>query len=407
MAESATFHLVHCYKCIDSTCQLTESCPVISCPDECGACLHQCKLVDHQEVCSHRVVPCTNAVYGCVSEVKRYELLNHIKRCPASTIVCKCSWTRGISFPKRQPLQMTDYGEAAAPLYDSHLYEADLACIRAEYPAAGDKDYSQEISPGVLSSCCKYGPQSLPQGVWPKQGRVKVETSDVSYASYHFPHQRASHKCYTFWCCAVVRRDESEDHYKWHSMITSLDGSWLVQLCPLRAYGCLCAIERFLPTLATHREATVKFDVNSHTFTVGAISMPGVPMEDAVVGPYAEKIKKKKELEAYGYYADESLDPISQLPHEILAMILERLDSLSLFHLSRVNHKLRNICCRNVKLQGVVEVEWTKLERPDMPWKWREGKKRVRQVNKMYLDNYVYNPQYKYISTVKTLIMDI
>ena len=77
----------HCDKCFLVNCSQS-SCPIISCPTGCFARMHQCKRDDHEHICSNVIVPCLNVAYGCPSTVRRRQLSQHLRLCPASISVC-------------------------------------------------------------------------------------------------------------------------------------------------------------------------------------------------------------------------------------------------------------------------------------------------------------------------------
>lgn len=77
-------------------------------------------------------------------------------------------------------------------------------------------------------------------------------------------------------------------------------------------------------------------------------------------GAFAAELAKKKELALYGYEQEGSLDPLGQLPLEVLVKILLYLDSLGLWCLSQVNQYLREVCQTLLVKKGMVVRRWYK-----------------------------------------------
>lgn len=79
---------LHCNECYQTRlCNHTE-CPLISCPENCGAQLHMCKVEDHLNICCRVKVECINVHYGCPAHMMRYQLSAHLNSCPASVLQC-------------------------------------------------------------------------------------------------------------------------------------------------------------------------------------------------------------------------------------------------------------------------------------------------------------------------------
>ncbi|GBM68423.1 F-box only protein 30 [Araneus ventricosus] len=89
----------HCLQCIKLLkCTVVpkpgESCKIISCPSECGAKFHACKIKEHRLLCMKEKVPCINAEYGCPTIMFRKYQSKHLTSCPASIIHCSEEWDR-------------------------------------------------------------------------------------------------------------------------------------------------------------------------------------------------------------------------------------------------------------------------------------------------------------------------
>ena len=180
---------------------------------------------------------------------------------------------------------------------------------------------------------------------------------------------------FTFWCNCVVRRDEMEDHYRWHeAMHLTLDGSWQVHHCPLYAYGCQFAVERFLPFSPRSK---VKLDPLHQSFTADPAEVLDLSAASQEGGSGYLAELQKKELALFGYYRREPMDPLSQLPSEVLVLVLQHLDSLSLLQLSQVNAHFCQLCSSLVSQRGIVELEWQRVQRPEMYCRWKEADRKV------------------------------
>ena len=83
----------HCSKCVTpSSCSALatpNSCPVIVCANSCVFRYHMCKEREHLEnTCPNQYVDCINKCNGCRLSIKRRDLGEHLKHCPASIIHC-------------------------------------------------------------------------------------------------------------------------------------------------------------------------------------------------------------------------------------------------------------------------------------------------------------------------------
>ena len=369
-------HARHCAACVRKKACSESSCPWEVCPNDCGALFHGCKEKEHLLLCSLQEVGCTNAAYGCTAHLRRANLRNHLAHCPASVVVCNFSWQRqsgSADLNTGKVVQSVSGGDREAPAYHLELLEADSELSRTGCDWEGDLDVRVY---GRISGQSRYGcrPQSQHHH---RQLRVGVEKDHYVNAE-HFSRQPSEGETrLTFWCNSVVRRDEVEDHYHWHNTVhLGLDCSWLVHLCPLHTYGCQFAVERLLPLPLGSK---VKLDSLHHAFTVDpteVLDVSATNQEDRG-SSYLAELQKKKELALYGYYSGEAMDPLSQLPSEVLVLVLGHLDSLSLLQLSQVSTHFRQLCSSLVRRRGVVEVEWQSIQRPDLYRRWKEADRKV------------------------------
>ena len=88
----------HCALCVKLRCTVDptdpDSCDIVACHLNCGATFHACKQSEHALSCLALKVPCINQCNGCPVMVCRSKLGVHLKRCPASVVVCPGEWNR-------------------------------------------------------------------------------------------------------------------------------------------------------------------------------------------------------------------------------------------------------------------------------------------------------------------------
>lgn len=78
----------HCTNCVSVNCKVLpitdHSCPMVTCPADCNAKFHRCKIDDHRNLCPNEVVPCLNHWNGCKKRMPRFSAKKHLKVCPSS-----------------------------------------------------------------------------------------------------------------------------------------------------------------------------------------------------------------------------------------------------------------------------------------------------------------------------------
>lgn len=83
----------HCSTCVNLHCpepaRLGASCEVTSCPLECGAAFHSCKVSEHRLLCPLEFVACPSSTYGCPLSMPRARVAQHLSVCPASVVRCR------------------------------------------------------------------------------------------------------------------------------------------------------------------------------------------------------------------------------------------------------------------------------------------------------------------------------
>ncbi|CAF3097756.1 unnamed protein product [Rotaria sp. Silwood2] len=147
-----------------------------------------------------------------------------------------------------------------------------------------------------------------------------------------------------FYCHALCRRDEIEQHWHIHFRIDCILNSGLIQQCPKSQYGCKFQYERLEPCQMNGQSIQIRFDQNN----------------DAIAFDWYPTINED--------YNDK-LDLLN-LPSEILTNILLKLDSLSLRNISLVCHRLRALCQNLLPTRGIVvtEHERNALLHGDVTW---------------------------------------
>lgn len=370
-------HSTHCESCIKEATCCESACPWKGCPNECGVSFHGCKEQDHLVLCPLQKVACVNAVYGCTAHMRRTDLRTHLAHCPASAVVCSFSWQRrsvcdDLSGGRVVPA-VSETGKEA-PTYHLELLQADNELSRSHCDWEGSLDIRVYGRISGSSNSRFSAPVSSQRHS--RQLRVGAEKDQYMEHSYQRMAGQEEETRFTFWCSSVMRRDEMEDHYRWHETLhLGLDGSWQVHHCPLHAYGCQFAVERFLPLPLRSK---IKLDPLHHSFTVDpAEVLEGSPANQEGGSWYLAELQKRKELALFGYYSGEAMDPLSQLPSEVLVLVLQHLDSLSLLQLSQVNTHLRRLCSSFVRQRGIVELEWQRVQRPELYCWWKETNRKV------------------------------
>lgn len=62
--------------------------------------MHECKRVDHDNICPNLFIPCLNATYGCPLNIRRSELTRHLRVCAASITVCPFTYEHDYHFDR-------------------------------------------------------------------------------------------------------------------------------------------------------------------------------------------------------------------------------------------------------------------------------------------------------------------
>ena len=393
----------HCQHCVFADCTtLKNDCPVLQCPNGCGAALHQCKIEEHTEnTCLVVRTPCVNAVYGCEETPRRWARRNHLLHCPASTLMCRFSHDREReaflgppATSPEDPRTIPPEDSSTGLLFDTKFMMGDQKILgddnrvvknhgsfkygRVSYGdpdliAASDFDsesdsgrLSTEFSVGILTNAT--GTSEYHRRSQRMRQRMCVEVP-ATYRQYYSKKPLSTRLSYLFPCNEIVRRDEFFAHWQSFHLDIQVNMSMIVQRCPMYVYGCNYGEQRLAPD---PQGTVVDYDKDYDTFLIKPpLVVTDSANESEGAGDYAAKIQKQKELALYGYGEDSS-DVLGQLAAEVLTAICHYLDSMSLWQLSQVNHYIRKVCLNTVKKKGIVYHRWVKDE---VTKRWLPGPK--------------------------------
>ena len=390
----------HCLNCVFSNCTSRENdCPVQQCPNGCGMVLHRCKIDEHiAHTCLEARTPCANTIYGCEETPQRWARRNHLQHCPANTLMCRFSHDRvfeGLLSPRKVT------PEVAGPdvLLDKKFLMGDLKILGDDSRVVRNRDgfrYGQVLY-GDSDAVDTSDSESSVRSQLSVHCSVGILTNATATSEYHKKSQRMRERLCVevsstyqhyygkkaltrlsclYPCNEIVRRDEFEAHWKSFHLDIQVNMPMIIERCPMYIYGCNYGEQRLVPN---PRGTTINYDKGYDTFL---IKPPQVVTDDGKesesTGDYAAMLQKSQELALYGYGDDseESLDVIGQLPAEVLTSICHYLDSMSLWHLSQVNHYIRKVCLNTVKKKGIVYQRWVQDETTKQ---WLPGPKVGRQ----------------------------
>ncbi|XP_065915002.1 uncharacterized protein [Dysidea avara] len=346
----------HCDNCFSRNCT-TPGCPLADCIDGCGTVAHQCKMEDHENVCLNKQVPCINVIYGCEVSLPRHKIKVHLEHCSASVVVCKFAWERVdrniLGNISSEDLFADGSREKKAEKFVEDFFHSDMERIKE---SLGVEERSKEMSSLIQPyphTECNYitDPDKLFHMLNKIHGKIeysyfydpnahcvtaksRVVSLSSSLCCFYVTVDQCRQQLHiVLRCNETVRRDEFENHYKTqHSIIHCELGGWLVHHCPLYEYGCNFSISRLQPTPAEYK---LIYNKHVHKFVITEKECLIAESENSETaqGLYAARLQQQRELAAYGY-SDIPVDPISQLPTEVLHIIINYLDSSGLFCLS-------------------------------------------------------------------------
>ena len=157
-------------------------------------------------------------------------------------------------------------------------------------------------------------------------------------------YERKRRAMYSFMCNNLFRRDQFNSHFQnVHSDICSNLNGWLEEKCPYAQYGCNYSQFRFTPN--SFRSMLV-YDNSRSCLAV-------------------------KRLDCNCKQASADGPSLLSLPWEVLAIILNYLDSYSIGQLSQTCVYLKSLCISFFKERGIVSVNWEKFKRIDGNITWQ------------------------------------
>ena len=392
----------HCRNCVMMRCKYSYDCPVVTCELGCGMEMHRCKISDHRNVCQSERISCINSHYGCPANVVRSRLSSHLVKCPANVILCTMEWGRyplyseerlkWVPFVQRNPALIKGHLDVELALRDQKVINR----IRQEkYKQGLSKTPSERHDPTMKLSYerARFIKQEIQKTAIPMNelnvikalkrsyskmktsgtDQMKVQEVEIDDAQYKEKEEEEVPECpqlpethsglglninletipkflkhsfmYRVPCCQILHRREFSAHFKnVHSDIHGGLG-WMEQHCPFAQYGCPFVRYRLLPT---SQEGKVVFSQHLGTFGI-------------------------KPFKSINDYAKDCY--LMWLPHELLEVICEWLDSFSLCNLALTCKLLHHNVFHLLPKRGVVLVHWKKRLYEDGSVSWMIHKK--------------------------------
>ncbi|CAI4221707.1 unnamed protein product [Auanema sp. JU1783] len=351
--------------------------------------MHTCKLEDHlSNICSKIVLPCINSIYGCNRRLRRYNLGLHLKKCPASLVVCSREWNRQVlSTESKSEMKKLSKSYVALQELKGEMEKLDLQFARSDQNLVMDSyKYSRvhrnsqrtEIHPAhpLLPLRKVFKKSASPVFVIPDDDAVDDSSDEENRAKHlhtlgnpdsnfkkfkmvkRYPKKvnEVLKQCnlmidsevecipeipkgenirkianggtiYTRRCLRVFRRDEYADHQRSQHENTLNSLSELVVRCPNWSRGC--------------------------TFTCSRLK------------PKKGKIRFSNYLDAFVSTSDTVLHPTTPALHHLmnaLPTIVQYLPSSSIRSLSQTCRSFRANILENCENRGMIEVIWKKLD---------------------------------------------
>ena len=149
-------------------------------------------------------------------------------------------------------------------------------------------------------------------------------------------------------CKMLVRRDEVSGHIQTYH-IDVQHSPLLYRRCPMATCGC------------QHTQTSLVPGPRGTSVSVKLQCLFVQPPDSSSkpTGANAERLRKQRELAMYGYAVQETVDPLGQLPKEVLVNICTYLDSLALWSLSQANYYLREVCNTVMTKKGITVSTWS------------------------------------------------
>ncbi|KHJ43603.1 F-box domain protein [Trichuris suis] len=377
--ETHILHCAYCF-CAKEVCPANLICPIVCCPNQCSATMHQCKLKEHlAELCPLERVACINATYGCPVKLLRRDRGKHLSNCPASVLQCNMERMRQL-LPLAQRLYLrgttpsgcgSDHLDLCLALSDQRKWAQERCQLEAKNGLLSDNDLEERndsadnvLSP-VSQECvlCKQDPGSqhlhivgamgacgnpvsseptkkaatTPEPFYIKHGLQLSLTTE--FQAMHRP--KASNSV-TVRCGQLLRRDQYSDHAKsvHADVVNSME--WMLARCPMYLHGCDMMVTRVLPAKGR-----------------------------LLYSEWSDSLVLRHDCEPRPAAAMGSKAPtLTDLPVEVLQTILTQLDSTSMLALSLVNKRLRETTQHYLLDKGMVEYRW--VRRSDQANGWKE-----------------------------------
>ena len=298
----------HCNNCISANC-LEKTCPVIQC--ECRCVMHECKQREHKElICPEAEVDCPIKCLGCPLRIKRGQTSNHLKRCPANTVICNMQRFRLFQVHGKL-LKYLDPSETDPVLFNCLIHDIALMRRLGCKMNLCEKELGQNPKRDEIESRIQEN-HGCNCGCWSTFYYVTMGDSEVLVTCQH-----------------VIRREEALEHRQSHlSLPQYLQGN----SCPMRRYGC------------HYQPQCIEFDKRGQAFR----------FDQEICGLVVDWEPQEN------YEVD--YDRMSSLPYLMMSMILDNLDGLSLRNLSMTSKHMREICFEKLYTNGLVNGEWGKSE---------------------------------------------
>ncbi|XP_071955008.1 F-box only protein 30-like [Antedon mediterranea] len=212
MENSSTQLHSHCDSCFQMFCnEKVPGCEMKWCELNCGACFHACKKEDHGNVCINKWIDCVNSGYGCPLTMPRWQMMKHIKRCPASVVHCTMEWNRRIT-TSNSKLQLPEYSAKKV-----HTSQLDLALAVRDQQVLLKSKKDEDLNASTVSPTSSFEVSSLAKRLTNCfynvkcshcQGRQK--RFETRYGHQHVHHQNETTDNGGFIAC--TKRISNEEH---------------------------------------------------------------------------------------------------------------------------------------------------------------------------------------------------
>ncbi|XP_065654206.1 F-box only protein 40 isoform X4 [Hydra vulgaris] len=178
--------------------------------------------------------------------------------------------------------------------------------------------------------------------------RVQKHTLSLNVVLETLPRFQIQYPMYSFTCSKLFRRDQYSSHcLNIHTDIYPHLNDWMVQRCPLAAYGCPYSQIRLKP--------------KGRKVCVSKVFGCFTSVED---NPRIENISDKKN--------EQIVFSILDLPEEVIEYLFSFLDSLSLNTIAKTCSSFRSVCYNMLDTRGIVVSCWKKCSLSLIKSSWVE-----------------------------------